>query len=195
MKKQDKAKTRKGKAEPTDIPSLGPDFFRKATLRLPPEKKRISIWLDRDLLEFLRDQGPGYQTRINAILRLWYEANRPRKGSAKALEVLAVQAGGERRKGKAIPLEDQAKGRKGLRRSAIRGARGPLPPPYGSGRGPTRDVKRVAGVVDRIEGDIVVIIIKDPDDPEMNREVYVKRSLIKKIELQEGDRVTVLLKS
>lgn len=174
MKKQDKAKTRKGKAEPTDIPPLGPDFFRKATLRLPPEKKRITIWLDRDLLEFIRDQGPGYQTRINAILRLWYEANRPRKGSAKAFEVLAVKAAGESRKGEAIPLEDQARDRKS--------------------RGPTRDVKRVAGVVDRIEGDIVVIIIKDPDDPEMNREVYVKRSLIKKIELQEGDRVTVLLK-
>lgn len=183
MKKPEAKKSRKGKTEPTDIPPLGPDFFRKATLRLPPEKKRITIWLDRDLLEFIRDQGPGYQTRINAILRLWYEANRPRKGSAKAFEVLAVQAIGESRKGKTIPLEDQAKGWKGPRRIASRGA-----------RGPTRELKRVAGVVDRIEGDIVVIIIKDPDDPEMNREVYVKRSLIKKIELQEGDRVTVLLK-
>ncbi len=53
--------------------------------------------------------------------------------------------------------------------------------------------KRVAGVVDRIEGDIVVVVIRDPDDPEMHREVYVPRSKIKKIELQEGDRVTVII--
>ena len=36
--------------------------------------------------------------------------------------------------------------------------------------------KRVAGVVDRIEGDIVVVVIRDPDDPESTREVYVPRS-------------------
>lgn len=57
----------------------------------------------------------------------------------------------------------------------------------------TREQKRVAGVVDRIEGDIVVVVIRDPDDPECQREIYVRRSQIKKIELQEGDRVTVIL--
>lgn len=57
----------------------------------------------------------------------------------------------------------------------------------------TREKKRIAGVVDRIEGDIVVVVIRDPDDPECTREVYVRRSQIKKIELQEGDRVTVIL--
>ncbi|RCK78902.1 MAG: hypothetical protein OZSIB_1052 [Candidatus Ozemobacter sibiricus] len=53
--------------------------------------------------------------------------------------------------------------------------------------------RRVAGVVDRIEGDIVVVVIRDPDDPEMTREVYVPRHKIKKVDLEEGDRVTVLL--
>ena len=53
--------------------------------------------------------------------------------------------------------------------------------------------KRVRGVVDRIEGDIVVVVIRDPEDPESTREIYVRRSLIKKVELQEGDRVTVLI--
>ncbi len=53
--------------------------------------------------------------------------------------------------------------------------------------------RRVAGVVDRIEGDIVVVVIRDPDDPEMTREVYVPRSKIKKVDLEEGDRVSVLL--
>ena len=53
--------------------------------------------------------------------------------------------------------------------------------------------RRVGGVVDRIEGDIVVVVIRDPDDPEMTREVYVPRSKIKRVDLQEGDRVTVIL--
>jgi len=54
-------------------------------------------------------------------------------------------------------------------------------------------LRRVAGVVDRIEGGIVVVVIRDPDDPESTREVYVPREKIKRVELQEGDRVTVLL--
>lgn len=53
--------------------------------------------------------------------------------------------------------------------------------------------KRVSGVVDRIEGNIVVVVIRDPDDPDCTREIYVPRDRFKKIELQEGDRVTVLL--
>jgi uncharacterized protein (DUF4415 family) len=38
----------------------------------PPKenpKKRITIRLDADLVAWIKDQGPGYQTRINAILR------------------------------------------------------------------------------------------------------------------------------
>lgn len=57
----------------------------------------------------------------------------------------------------------------------------------------TREKRRVAGVVDRIEGNIVVVVIRDPDDPDCTREIYVPRDRFKKIELQEGDRVTVLL--
>jgi len=53
--------------------------------------------------------------------------------------------------------------------------------------------KRVAGVVDRIEGNIVVVVIRNPDDPDCTREIYVPRDRFKKIELQEGDRVTVVL--
>ncbi|GFK92535.1 hypothetical protein NNJEOMEG_00360 [Fundidesulfovibrio magnetotacticus] len=37
-------------------------FFR-------PLKKSVTIRLDADVLEYLRAIGPGYQTRINSILR------------------------------------------------------------------------------------------------------------------------------
>jgi uncharacterized protein (DUF4415 family) len=36
----------------------------------------ISIRLDADMLAFFRDQGAGWQTRMNAILRAWYEAQK-----------------------------------------------------------------------------------------------------------------------
>jgi hypothetical protein len=34
----------------SDIPKLGPDFWRKATLRIPQKKESITLRLDRDLL-------------------------------------------------------------------------------------------------------------------------------------------------
>ena len=39
-----------------------------------PRKAAISLRLDEDVLEWFRAQGPGYQTRINAVLRAYKEA-------------------------------------------------------------------------------------------------------------------------
>ena len=50
--------------------------------------------------------------------------------------------------------------------------------------------KRVAGTVDRVEGDIAVIVFKDPDSGD-NREVYLDKKKLKRIDLKEGDPVTV----
>ena len=36
-----------------------------------PRKAAISLRLDADVLEWFKAQGPGYQTRINAILRAY----------------------------------------------------------------------------------------------------------------------------
>ena len=60
----------------TDIPELDEDFFRKARVVVPPGKKQLTIRLDADVVGWLKDQGKGYQSRINAILRAYYEAHR-----------------------------------------------------------------------------------------------------------------------
>ena len=52
------------------------------------------------------------------------------------------------------------------------------------------DKKRVAGVVDRVEGEVIVIVFKDPKDG-INKEVYVKKKQLKRIELKEGDPVSI----
>jgi uncharacterized protein (DUF4415 family) len=51
------------------------EFWKKARLVIPAAKQTITIRLDADLLEWLRKQK-GYQTRINAVLRTFVDANR-----------------------------------------------------------------------------------------------------------------------
>jgi translation initiation factor IF-1 len=50
--------------------------------------------------------------------------------------------------------------------------------------------RRVPGVVDRVEGGVIVVVVKDPDSGE-NREVYVEKKKLKRIVLKEGDDVSV----
>ena len=42
------------------------------TLRPPQPKEQVTLRLDRDVLEWFRARGRGYQTRINAVLRAYY---------------------------------------------------------------------------------------------------------------------------
>jgi len=55
----------------SDIPPLD-DGFWKSAVRNPyykPIKTSTTVRIDADVLAWLRGQGKGYQTRINAILR------------------------------------------------------------------------------------------------------------------------------
>ena len=63
----------------SDIPPLGDEFFKKATVAWPPAKQQLTIRLDVDVLEWLRANGKGYQTRINRILRAAMESQPPRR--------------------------------------------------------------------------------------------------------------------
>ena len=59
----------------SDIPELDKDFFKSATLVLPEPKTTVTIRLDQRVLEWFNAKGPGYQTRINALLRAFMEAH------------------------------------------------------------------------------------------------------------------------
>jgi uncharacterized protein (DUF4415 family) len=43
--------------------------WSKATIVYPTPKKAVSIRLDEDVIDFFKQSGKGYQTRINAVLR------------------------------------------------------------------------------------------------------------------------------
>ena len=51
----------------SDIPPLDKTFSKKATTPWPPTKKQLTIRLDADVLDWLKAQGRGYQTRISYI--------------------------------------------------------------------------------------------------------------------------------
>jgi uncharacterized protein (DUF4415 family) len=55
----------------SDIAPLPAEFFVQA-VRNPfyrPIKRSTTVRIDADVLGWLKAQGPGYQTRINALLR------------------------------------------------------------------------------------------------------------------------------
>src|SRR5262252_2873667 len=56
--------------------------WSEAVLVVPPKKKAISIRLDPDVLDFFKNEGPGYQRRINAVLRSYVEQKQKRGKSA-----------------------------------------------------------------------------------------------------------------
>jgi uncharacterized protein (DUF4415 family) len=58
----------------SDIPKLGKSFWANAKLTLPEPKDRLTIRVDHDVVQWLKKHGKGYQTRINAILRSYMEA-------------------------------------------------------------------------------------------------------------------------
>ncbi len=60
----------------SDIPEQGKAFFSRAKLRLPESKTAVTIRLDRQVLDWFKAKGPGYQTRINALLRAYMEAHK-----------------------------------------------------------------------------------------------------------------------
>ena len=55
----------------SDIPPLSEEFWRSAQ-RNPlyrPVKQQLTLRLDADIVAWLRATGPGYQTRLNNLLR------------------------------------------------------------------------------------------------------------------------------
>jgi uncharacterized protein (DUF4415 family) len=58
-------------AQPVDVDA--PDFWAEAVLVFP-SKRMVCLRIDRDILDWFRSGGKGYQTRMNAVLRAYMEA-------------------------------------------------------------------------------------------------------------------------
>jgi uncharacterized protein (DUF4415 family) len=49
--------------------------WSSVTSNRPPPKAVLHMRVDRDVLEFFRAEGRGYQTKINAVLRAYKNAH------------------------------------------------------------------------------------------------------------------------
>jgi uncharacterized protein (DUF4415 family) len=60
----------------SDAPEWTDENWARAVMFSPkPIKEPVTIRLDADVLEYFKRPGAGYQTRINAVLRLWIKAH------------------------------------------------------------------------------------------------------------------------
>ena len=64
-------------SSPPELSGLPSDFWDSAELVEPVRKRAISLRVDEDVLDWFRQHGPRYQSRMNAVLRS-YMKSRPR---------------------------------------------------------------------------------------------------------------------
>lgn len=57
----------------SDIPELDRDFWDNAKLVHPRTKQAISIRLDSDVLDWFKNQGKGYQSLMNSVLKSYVD--------------------------------------------------------------------------------------------------------------------------
>ncbi|HQU93035.1 MAG TPA: BrnA antitoxin family protein [Pyrinomonadaceae bacterium] len=64
----------------SDLPEVTPEMFANAIVRKGfkplPNKQQITLRIDQDVITFFREQGQGYQTKINQLLRAYMDAHK-----------------------------------------------------------------------------------------------------------------------
>lgn len=64
----------------SDAPPITPEMFAQAIIRkgLKPvvRKKQITLRIDSDVIDWFKEQGSGYQTQINELLRAYVTERR-----------------------------------------------------------------------------------------------------------------------
>ena len=99
--------TEVARTSPLELADLPTDFWAEAVV-VPGPKQAISLRVDEDVLQWFRETGPRYQTRMNAVLRSYVvqmregtrrdDAKRQTKRSNKRLQPTPA-AGSARRRG------------------------------------------------------------------------------------------------
>lgn len=60
----------------SDAPFRPDAVWMKAAEQLPQTKKQITLRIDAEVLDFFKDSGKRYQSRMNAVLRSYVEAHK-----------------------------------------------------------------------------------------------------------------------
>src|SRR5579863_3107488 len=65
-------------ADDPDNPPWTEEDWARARVVFPQGKAPVTLRLDKDIIAWFKGHGRGYQTRINAVLRGFVEAQKPR---------------------------------------------------------------------------------------------------------------------
>jgi uncharacterized protein (DUF4415 family) len=60
-------------ASDPDFKDVPRDWYKDAEAVMPIQKKLLSLRLDADVVDWFKQRGPGYQTRMNAVLRAFIQ--------------------------------------------------------------------------------------------------------------------------
>jgi len=70
------------------------DNWDNVIIGFPKPKRQVTVRLDGDIIDWFKDSGRGYQTRMNAVLRSYVEAQKRQELARKKRE-RATAASGE----------------------------------------------------------------------------------------------------
>jgi uncharacterized protein (DUF4415 family) len=68
-------------ASDPDFKDIPKDWYKNAEAVMPSTKKLLSLRLDADVVDWFKQRGPGYQTRMNAVLRAFVQQKRKKRAS------------------------------------------------------------------------------------------------------------------
>jgi uncharacterized protein (DUF4415 family) len=72
MTEEEIAASRAGDADVIPIP----EDWSQIIIGLPEPKAQLTLRVDKDVLDWFKDTGKGYQTRMNAVLRSYVQSTR-----------------------------------------------------------------------------------------------------------------------
>ena len=68
----------------SDNPEVTPEMFAKSIVRkglkTVKRKTQVTLRIDEDVLSWFKNQGPGYQTHVNSLLKAYKEAHQEHTG-------------------------------------------------------------------------------------------------------------------
>lgn len=69
-------RAREGPIDFSDNPETDEAFWADAEWIIPENKVALGVRFDREVVDWFKSQGPGYQTRMNAVLKLYMERHK-----------------------------------------------------------------------------------------------------------------------
>jgi len=71
------------------------DNWDNVIIGFPKPKRQLTVRLDGDIIEWFKDSGKGYQTRVNAVLRSYVEVQKRQELERRKRDRAETAASGE----------------------------------------------------------------------------------------------------